>query len=373
MLEGSEALKSPKTARRVKTTVTGDTARQVHFTSGTQASVASPGPSAAGARGKDGATKQSSSINTSSAPSSTSLPTTAAPETVDTQPTTFPQVGPPPGTHSFAAPGGQWHTSASSAGAAQSVNPILPAGQQLATPLCLVNTPFNLPQALPQGPCLVNTSSLLQPLAFVHQHAVLVQGQQQQHQQQQPQAVYPLPQATTTSTPAPAAFVMAADYQNAAPPISGANFQPPVPDTTYGPMSHVYVPRFDGGVAATLAPGAALVGLPLRPVVPVSAPVPPVTYSIIPSTVTATATPAIASVMLPAQAIAASLAPPKCCTYNYYASEPKSSRLALHSQPNVSFSFPSFGFLCYIFESLSASCALLFNLLTSERTNTRIS
>jgi hypothetical protein len=328
MLEGSEALKSPKTARRVK--ITGDTPRQVHFTSGARGSAASPGLSAARAKGKDGVTTQPSSVNTPSVPS-TSLPTTAAPETVDTQPTSFPQVGPPPGTNPFAAPGGQWHTSTSSAGAAQSVNPILPDGQQLATPLGLVNTPFNLPQPLPQGPCLVNTSSLLQPLAFVHQHASRVQGQLQQ-----PQAVYPLPQATTISAPAPAAFVMAADYQNAAPPISGANFQPPVPDTTFGPMSHVYVPRFDGGAAATLAPGAVPVGLPLRPIVPVSVPVPPVAYSIIPSAVTTTATPAIASVMLPAQATVASPAPPKCCTYYYYASEPKLSRLALHSRLSVS-------------------------------------
>ncbi|KAG5986444.1 hypothetical protein E4U43_005506 [Claviceps pusilla] len=38
------------------------------------------------------------------------------------------------------------------------------------------------------------------------------------------------------------------DYQNCAPPPTGVNFQPPVPDTTFGPIQHVYVPRFDGSL-----------------------------------------------------------------------------------------------------------------------------
>ncbi|KAJ3472454.1 hypothetical protein NLG97_g10976 [Lecanicillium saksenae] len=41
-----------------------------------------------------------------------------------------------------------------------------------------------------------------------------------------------------------------ADYQNAGPPACGVHFQPPVPDTTFGPISHVYVPRFDGQYAS---------------------------------------------------------------------------------------------------------------------------
>lgn len=41
-----------------------------------------------------------------------------------------------------------------------------------------------------------------------------------------------------------------ADYQNAGPPPCGVNFQPPVPDTTFGPIPHVYVPRFDAQYAA---------------------------------------------------------------------------------------------------------------------------
>lgn len=40
------------------------------------------------------------------------------------------------------------------------------------------------------------------------------------------------------------------DYRNCAPPPSGVNFQPPVPDTTFGTMSHVYIPRFDAACTA---------------------------------------------------------------------------------------------------------------------------
>nr|XP_036577504.1 uncharacterized protein CTRU02_12491 [Colletotrichum truncatum]KAF6784502.1 hypothetical protein CTRU02_12491 [Colletotrichum truncatum] len=44
------------------------------------------------------------------------------------------------------------------------------------------------------------------------------------------------------------AYANMADYQNVAPPAGGLHFQPPVPDTTYGPMQHVYVPRFDNSM-----------------------------------------------------------------------------------------------------------------------------
>ncbi|KFA65998.1 hypothetical protein S40285_07178 [Stachybotrys chlorohalonatus IBT 40285] len=49
---------------------------------------------------------------------------------------------------------------------------------------------------------------------------------------------------------------MPGEYQNTAPPPNGLNFQPPVPDTTFGPMQHLYVPRFDGGVVPGLQVGA---------------------------------------------------------------------------------------------------------------------
>ncbi|KAF6835997.1 hypothetical protein CPLU01_03902 [Colletotrichum plurivorum] len=63
------------------------------------------------------------------------------------------------------------------------------------------------------------------------------------------------------------AYINMADYQNVAPPAGGLHFQPPVPDTTYGPMQHVYVPRFDNG----MAPGGLYhVGLPQTQVTPIS-------------------------------------------------------------------------------------------------------
>ncbi|TXB99182.1 hypothetical protein FocTR4_00012799 [Fusarium oxysporum f. sp. cubense] len=52
------------------------------------------------------------------------------------------------------------------------------------------------------------------------------------------------------------------DYQNTAPPVHGMNFQPPVPDTTFGPMQHVYVPRFDNGLAGVPVGGYAGVQQP---------------------------------------------------------------------------------------------------------------
>lgn len=58
----------------------------------------------------------------------------------------------------------------------------------------------------------------------------------------------PIPNPTTfigRSSPPLASHNMAADYQNTAPPPRGQCFQPPVPDTTFGPMYHVYTPRFD--------------------------------------------------------------------------------------------------------------------------------
>ena len=51
------------------------------------------------------------------------------------------------------------------------------------------------------------------------------------------------------------------DFQHGAPHnLQGLHFQPPVPDTTYGPMTHTYVPRHDGGVM----PQVAAIGGPLQ-------------------------------------------------------------------------------------------------------------
>lgn len=44
-------------------------------------------------------------------------------------------------------------------------------------------------------------------------------------------------------------------YQNAFPNNTGIHFQPQVPDTSLGPMTHVYQPRFDNGAVAFSQPG----------------------------------------------------------------------------------------------------------------------
>uniref|UniRef100_A0A8H7K9B3 Uncharacterized protein n=1 Tax=Bionectria ochroleuca TaxID=29856 RepID=A0A8H7K9B3_BIOOC len=119
----------------------------------------------------------------------TPAPATEAAAT-PTQPTSFPALVPP----SSLGPG-QWFTSTN---ASQSVS--FPQQQQQAQ------------------------NATVQPVTYIYpptQQSYLVQ------------------QKTTA---------MAADYQNTCPPPMGLNFQPPVPDTSMGPMNHLYVPRFDGGV-----------------------------------------------------------------------------------------------------------------------------
>ena len=68
--------------------------------------------------------------------------------------------------------------------------------------------------------------------------------------------------------PHPAATM--GDYQNAFPYHAGLNYQPPVPDTTFGAMQHLYVPRFDGG----FVPGSHQMGAPYYPVQLNSVPTP---------------------------------------------------------------------------------------------------
>ncbi|ROV99083.1 hypothetical protein VMCG_06649 [Cytospora schulzeri] len=64
----------------------------------------------------------------------------------------------------------------------------------------------------------------------------------------------------------PAPFIIANPaimdgYQNSAPQNNGLNFQPQVPDTSLGPMTHIYRPSYDGGVVYA-QPGIA----PNRPI-----------------------------------------------------------------------------------------------------------
>jgi len=58
-----------------------------------------------------------------------------------------------------------------------------------------------------------------------------------------PQSICPVSQ--TILTPLTPIFNMGDYYQNATPFNPGLNFQPQVPDTSNGPMVHVYQPRID--------------------------------------------------------------------------------------------------------------------------------
>ncbi|KAJ4153210.1 hypothetical protein LMH87_009707 [Akanthomyces muscarius] len=132
---------------------------------------------------------------------------------VDNQPTSFPQVGAPPG--QFGP--GQWYTSAD-------------------------------PRV-----------SLNQPPHYQHQYQQLPSNGGYWPQPGVPLFANGAPAGTHFYPAAVAPHFAAfnnichpdmAYYQNAGPPPSGVNFQPPVPDTTFGPIPHVYVPRFDGACAS---------------------------------------------------------------------------------------------------------------------------
>lgn len=83
------------------------------------------------------------------------------------------------------------------------------------------------------------SGAVLPPYPFPH--PLTNQQQQQQHAQHfvPPGVPYAHPYQCQTNN-------NMADYQNCAAPHTGVNFQPPVPDTTFGPIQHLYVPRFDG-------------------------------------------------------------------------------------------------------------------------------
>lgn len=72
-------------------------------------------------------------------------------------------------------------------------------------------------------------------------------------------------------------------YQNAFPNNVGLHFQPQVPDTSLGPMTHVYQPRFDSGCVAFPHPGivvcqpSSIVSVSPPPLIPLlTAPIQPV-------------------------------------------------------------------------------------------------
>ncbi|CAG9944642.1 unnamed protein product [Clonostachys rosea f. rosea IK726] len=191
--------KSPKTPRRVKTPSADPSSRHVHFQTTTAGETAQ-------------AAAKLNNLQANIADNKAPAPATEAAAT-PTQPTSFPALVPP----SSLGPG-QWFTSTN---ASQSVS--FPQQQQQAqnATVQVALTP-NLTSNLTQHADLAHTH--LQPVTYIYpptQQSYLVQ------------------QKTTA---------MAADYQNTCPPPMGLNFQPPVPDTSMGPMNHLYVPRFDGGV-----------------------------------------------------------------------------------------------------------------------------
>ncbi|OAQ87272.1 hypothetical protein VFPFJ_01332 [Purpureocillium lilacinum] len=157
----------------------------------------------------------------------------------DCQPTSFPAVGPPPGS-GYAAPAvlpQQWYTSADPT-------------RSLSGP-----GPYAQYHQYPQYPQYQPHQLATGTGGFAG--ASYVNGQPVQVQQQQ------LPATTNMSIPYLAAT-------GPAPPTEGLNFQPPVPDNSNGPMQHLYVPRYDA------APGVVGGAVHVQPAVHVGHQIPPV-------------------------------------------------------------------------------------------------
>ncbi|OBS20856.1 hypothetical protein FPOA_07196 [Fusarium poae] len=229
---GANPLKSPKTPRRPKT----PESRQVHFEPETKPATTSAfsrdfnsgrisgyttanSPSGGFSTGVNGvsAPKAPPAIKTAAATASTSAPE----QKIETQPTNFPALG-------LGANQLQWHISANPT---QSLSHQLPATFISPPPQGQQQQFFSPPQFHPAsyisaGPNNIITSPTPTPNPITY----IGIGPQS--------PVVNLNQASNMG-----------DYQNAAPPVNGLHFQPPVPDTTFGPMQHVYVPRHDGGLA----------------------------------------------------------------------------------------------------------------------------
>ncbi|KAF5681101.1 hypothetical protein FHETE_132 [Fusarium heterosporum] len=216
-------MKSPKIPRRPKT----PESRQVHFGSQTKPSASSSSnservtgfttansPSGGFCNNISGGTAPKTAPGT--ATSAPTVATISAPEEkVNTQPTSFPALGLGPL---------QWHTSANptqSLSHQVSANFISPTPQQQT---------FSPPQFHPASFITAGPNNTAQsPITYI--------------------GIGPQPPIANHPS-------IMGDYQNAAPPTQGTHFQPPVPDTTFGPMQHVYVPRFDGGLAGVQQPVA---------------------------------------------------------------------------------------------------------------------
>lgn len=217
MPEAGADTKSPKTARRLRTgpehIAAGSNPRQVHF----EEQRGSNGNGAEAGNEKSGGSR----------------------DTV--QPTSSPAIGPAPVP---GLPGGQWFTSAD-------------PSRSISQPAV-----FTAPQPQQQASAFFTGQQQLASAFFTGQqhpqhpgahHSVTYIGHHPNPLQQHP---------VHLASPA------MASYSNAGPPPAGVNFQPPVPDSTFGPIPHVYVPRFDaGGPPVQGVPfQGAQVGLPVSPV-----------------------------------------------------------------------------------------------------------
>lgn len=230
-------LKSPKTPRKVKTVDNGDGVRQVRF----------EGAGAGGERvnvSKSSGPKPASQQQQAPGPGGISGTYTAGvagpagvPPPSDNQPASFPQVGAPPSSGAFGS--GPWHTAADPT---QSLSSQPGGGFASATAgpgpgpgPGLAPTHFFHPAVHPSNPAgfhLDNNNNACNWLPHLNAPPIPYIGQ------------LPPQQFVPQQFTGPAASM--ANYQNAAPQPTGVNFQPPVPDTTFGPIPHVYVPRFDG-------------------------------------------------------------------------------------------------------------------------------
>ncbi|CAJ0541735.1 Ff.00g081990.m01.CDS01 [Fusarium sp. VM40] len=221
---GANGFKSPKIPRRPKT----PESRQVHFDSQVKPSTSSSvnneritgftsanSPSGGFCNNISGGPAPKSAPGTTNTAATTAITSAPAPEEkVDTQPTSFPALGLGPL---------QWHTSA---------NPTQSLSHQV--PTSFISPPPQQPQIFPLPQ--------FHPASFINTGPT--------NNTQSPITYIGIgPQTPTTNHPN-----IMGDYQNAAPPVQGVHFQPPVPDTTFGPMQHVYVPRFDGGLTGVQQP-----------------------------------------------------------------------------------------------------------------------
>ncbi|KAM3553064.1 hypothetical protein ARSEF4850_007091 [Beauveria asiatica] len=257
----------------------GQHSKQVHFETtngGGGKQSYPPPPQASSAPNSPGTTQAAPPGKSQQKASSKSSP-------VDNQPTSFPQVGAPPG--QFGP--GQWYTSADPRMSLnqpqqyyQQQQPqyhLPPNGgggggywQQSGVPVFANGAPAGThfyPTAVPPHYAAFNNIChpvFLTLVHHLHHHYFLPSRASASLFPPLPDLHHRVPyhhrhhntSALVAGTAAAAARENKnmAYYQNAGPPSTGVNFQPPVPDTTFGPIPHVYVPRFDAAPVPQVGP-----------------------------------------------------------------------------------------------------------------------